>query len=52
MKLWSNTQTVNDLAEKFTIGQDNVLDLRLARFDVLGTLAHINDHRPPSSKTL
>ncbi|MBI5915496.1 MAG: argininosuccinate lyase [Bacteroidetes bacterium] len=41
MKLWSNTQTVNDLVEKFTIGQDNVLDLRLARFDVLGTLAHI-----------
>ncbi len=41
MKLWSNTQTVNNLVEKFTIGQDNVLDLRLARFDVLGTLAHI-----------
>ncbi len=41
MKLWSNTQTVNDLVEKFTIGQDNVLDLRLARFDVLGTLSHI-----------
>jgi argininosuccinate lyase len=41
MKLWSNTQTVNELVEKFTIGQDNVLDLRLARFDVLGTLAHI-----------
>lgn len=41
MKLWSNTQTINELVEKFTIGQDNVLDLRLARFDVLGTLAHI-----------
>jgi len=41
MKLWSNTHTVNELVEKFTIGQDNVLDLRLARFDVLGTLAHI-----------
>ncbi len=41
MKLWSKSNTVNDLVEKFTIGQDNVLDLRLARFDVLGTLAHI-----------
>lgn len=41
MKLWSNSQTVNELVEKFTIGQDNILDLRLARFDVLGTLAHI-----------
>ena len=31
MKLWSNTQTVNELVEKFTIGQNNVLDQRLAR---------------------
>lgn len=41
VKLWTNTQTINELVEKFTIGQDNVLDLRLARIDVLGTLAHI-----------
>ena len=41
MKLWSKNQTINELVEKFTIGQDNVLDLQLARFDVQGTLAHI-----------
>jgi argininosuccinate lyase len=41
MKLWSKSHTINDLVEKFTIGQDNLLDLRLAKFDVQGTLAHI-----------
>ena len=41
MKLWSKTQTTNELVEKFTIGQDNRLDLQLAKFDVQGTLAHI-----------
>jgi argininosuccinate lyase len=41
MKLWSNSTTINELVESFTIGQDRLLDLRLARFDILGTLAHI-----------
>lgn len=41
MKLWSKSQTTNELVEIFTIGQDNVLDLQLAKFDVQGTLAHI-----------
>lgn len=30
------------LVEQFTLGQDPVLDIQLARFDLQGTLAHIN----------
>lgn len=41
MKLWSKNQAINELVEKFTIGKDSELDLQLAKFDVLGTLAHI-----------
>ncbi len=41
MKLWQkeNNKTSN-LIEKFTVGKDNELDLALAEFDVLGSLAH------------
>ena len=41
MKLWEKDFSINELVEKFTIGQDNVLDLQLAKYDVIGTLAHI-----------
>ncbi|TAJ13250.1 argininosuccinate lyase [Marinilabiliaceae bacterium JC017] len=41
MKLWDKGISVNKKIETFTIGQDRELDLHLAPFDVLGTMAHI-----------
>ncbi len=41
MKLWDKGYQPAAAIERFTIGQDFVLDLRLAPWDVLGTLAHI-----------
>lgn len=41
MKLWSKGFEPDKLIEKFTVGQDRELDLRLARYDVQGSLAHI-----------
>ena len=41
MKLWDKGGKINTLIENFTIGNDRKLDLCLAEFDVLGTLAHI-----------
>ena len=41
MKLWQKSTDVNKKVEVFTIGNDQELDLLLAPFDVLGSLAHI-----------
>ena len=41
MKLWDKGIPVNKLIEDFTVGQDRELDLYLAPFDVLGSMAHI-----------
>jgi argininosuccinate lyase len=41
MKLWQKDKTVSSEVEKFTVGNDRELDLFLAPFDVLGSLAHI-----------
>lgn len=41
MKLWEKGTSSNKLIEKFTVGRDPELDLLLAKFDVLGSLAHI-----------
>lgn len=40
-KLWEKNTEVNQEIEKFTIGRDRELDLYLARYDVLGSMAHI-----------
>ena len=40
MKLWSESPSLDALVERFTVGDDRALDLRLARFDVIGSLAH------------
>ncbi|WP_321285474.1 argininosuccinate lyase [uncultured Sunxiuqinia sp.] len=40
MKLWDKGVSVNKLIEEFTIGQDRELDLYLAKFDILGSMAH------------
>ena len=41
MKLWQKDKSVSAAVEKFTVGNDRELDLHLAPFDVLGSLAHI-----------
>lgn len=40
-KLWKKNTEVNQEIEKFTVGRDRELDLYLARYDVLGSMAHI-----------
>ncbi|MFT5914596.1 MAG: argininosuccinate lyase [Flammeovirgaceae bacterium] len=40
MKLWDKGYTVDNAVDKFTVGKDRVLDLKLAKFDVLGSIAH------------
>jgi argininosuccinate lyase len=41
MKLWQkNTESLKEV-EAFTVGKDRELDLFLARYDILGSLAHI-----------
>ncbi|MFN3405738.1 MAG: argininosuccinate lyase [Cytophagaceae bacterium] len=40
MKLWQKDKDVNKAIEKFTVGKDREMDLLLAEFDVLGSLAH------------
>jgi argininosuccinate lyase len=39
-KLWDKGVPVNKEIEEFTIGNDRELDISLARYDILGTLAH------------
>ena len=41
MKLWQKDFTINKAIENFTVGKDRELDLQLAKFDVQGSLAHI-----------
>lgn len=40
MKLWDKGYTIEKAVETFTVGNDRELDLHLARYDVLGSLAH------------
>ena len=39
-KLWEKNNSVNSEIERFTVGKDRELDLLLARYDILGSLAH------------
>ena len=41
MKLWSKGFEPDKMIEEFTVGADRELDLRLARYDVQGSKAHI-----------
>ena len=41
MKLWEKSTKVNQEIERFTVGRDREMDLYLAPFDVLGSIAHI-----------
>ena len=40
MKLWEKGYTTDNVVEKFTVGNDRVLDMKLAKYDVLGNIAH------------
>ncbi len=40
MKLWDKGTAVNSLIENFTVGKDREMDLFLAKYDVLGSMAH------------
>ena len=40
-KLWEKNFEVNNEIERFTVGRDRELDLYLAPYDVLGSMAHI-----------
>ncbi|MBO7259868.1 MAG: argininosuccinate lyase [Bacteroidaceae bacterium] len=39
--IWDKGQPVNDLIQKYTVGLDREMDMFLARYDVMGSLAHI-----------
>ncbi|MGL5790278.1 MAG: argininosuccinate lyase, partial [Bacteroidales bacterium] len=40
-KLWQKDKEVNKDIERFTVGRDREMDLYLAKYDVLGSMAHI-----------
>lgn len=40
-KLWAKGVSIDEKIETFTIGKDRELDVELAEFDVLGSLAHV-----------
>ncbi len=41
MKLWEKGIPVNEAIEAFTVGKDRELDLYLAPYDILGSMAHV-----------
>ena len=41
MKLWSKGFEINKEIERFTVGRDHEMDLYLAKYDVMGSMAHI-----------
>jgi argininosuccinate lyase len=40
MKLWSKINNTDNLITEFTVGSDRMIDLHLARYDVVGSIAH------------
>ena len=40
-KLWEKNFEINKEIERFTVGRDREMDLYLAKYDVLGSMAHI-----------
>ena len=41
LKLWEKSVAINKDIERFTVGRDREMDLYLAKYDVLGSMAHI-----------
>ena len=40
-KLWDKGIKTDEFIERFTVGRDREMDLKLAEYDVKGTIAHI-----------
>ena len=40
-KLWEKNFSINKEIERFTVGRDREMDMYLAKYDVLGSMAHI-----------
>ena len=40
MKLWDKGYTADNLVDRFTVGKDRILDLKLAKHDIAGNIAH------------
>lgn len=40
-KLWEKSVQVDQEVDRFTVGKDREMDLYLAKYDVLGSMAHI-----------
>ena len=40
-KLWEKNFEINKEIERFTVGRDREMDLYLAKYDVIGSMAHI-----------
>ena len=40
-KLWEKNVQVDQEVDTFTVGKDREMDLYLAKYDVLGSMAHI-----------
>lgn len=40
MKLWDKGTPIDAIMESFTVGDDRTVDVRLARWDVVGSIAH------------
>ncbi|MDD4424964.1 MAG: argininosuccinate lyase [Mariniphaga sp.] len=41
MKLWDKGVAVDEAIEKFTVGRDREMDIYLAPYDILGSMAHV-----------
>ena len=41
MKLWEKTVQATEEIDRFTVGHDRELDLYLAPYDVMGSMAHV-----------
>ena len=39
--LWNKGTAATEVVDAFTVGNDRILDMRLAKYDVVGSLAHI-----------
>ena len=42
MKLWEKNIQVTEEIDRFTVGHDRELDLYLAPYDILGSIAHVS----------
>ena len=40
MKLWDKGYTTDNLVDRFTVGKDRILDVKLAKHDITGNIAH------------